>query len=299
MDRPDAGEVPRLRLRVGRGGVPAVRDDPPPGPGDLPEVREDVLEPDRRVRRVRGGREQGPRRRGGGGREGVRPRPGDGPADRAAPHGAGLPGLRGRDQARAPGVRGPPRPPPHHLPPQPPPQRRSRKTLRQRAAPAAPKRQDRTRCLACRAVVPESETTCPACGAALGPEAEQAYMEKTLAGVRGSLEVLSEDPDFQSMPEAVRREILSAMEGMLQGPEATEDDEYTRQIEAWREKGFDVEPVILLLAQHPSNFRERAVRIIRAQIRKKMEGGMFKCPLCEERLESTAEECGNCGAKFA
>jgi len=175
----------------------------------------------------------------------------------------------------------------------------SRKILLQSVAPAAPKRQDRTRCLACRAVVPESETTCPACGAALGPEAEQAYMEKTLAGVRGSLEVLSEDPDFQSMPEAVRREILSAMEGMLEGPEATEDDEYTRQIEAWREKGFDVEPVILLLAQHPSNFRERAVRIIRAQIRKKMEGGMFKCPLCEERLESTAEECGNCGAKFA
>src|SRR3972149_2792348 len=230
MDRPDAGEVPRLRLRVGRGGVPRLRADPPPGPGDLPEVREDVLEPDRRVRRVRGGREQGPRRRGGGGREGVRPRPGDGPADRAAPHGAGLPGLRGRDQARAPGVRGPPRPPPHDLPQDPPAERRARRAEAAGPGAAAP----RPRCLACRAVVPESETTCPACGAALGPEAEQAYMEKTLAGVRGSLEVLSEDPDFRSMPETVRREILNAMEGMLEGPEPIEDDEYTRHASIWR-----------------------------------------------------------------
>ncbi len=175
----------------------------------------------------------------------------------------------------------------------------SRKILLSSVAPKAPARQDLTRCLACRVIVAESETKCPACGAALGPEAEEAYIKQTLAGVRGSLTTLSEDPDFRAMPEEVRQEILRAMEGMLGGPEPLEDDEIHRQIEAWREKGFDVEPVLLLLAQHPSNFRDRAVRIIRAQIRKKMEGGMFKCPLCEERLEATAEECGNCGAKFA
>ena len=102
-----------------------------------------------------------------------------------------------------------------------------------------------------------------------------------------------------SMPATVRKEILDEIGTMLQAPTLPTDAEFGAQIEAWRERGFDVDPVLVLLAQHPNNFRERAVRLIRSQIRKKMEGGTFKCPLCEVYLEPAAEECGNCGAKFA
>src|SRR5207247_1960350 len=133
----------------------------------------------------------------------------------------------------------------------------------------------------------------------LGPEAEQSFIEKRLAEVQGSLAPLAEDPDFKSMPATVRKEILDEIGTMLQAPTLPTDAEFGAQIEAWRERGFDVDPVLVLLAQHPNNFRERAVRLIRSQIRKKMEGGTFKCPLCEVYLEPAAGACGNCGAKFA
>jgi len=176
----------------------------------------------------------------------------------------------------------------------------SRKILLSSIAPKATEKVGRTTCLACHATVLETESHCPVCGAVLGPAAEQAFIEKKLAEVQGSGASLATDPDFLSMPQAVREEILREMGTMLdeaQGPGA--DDEFHLQIEAWRAKGFDVEPVLLLLAQHPSNFRDRAVRLIRAQIRKKSEGGVFRCPLCDIALEATAEECANCGAKFA
>ncbi|TLZ61494.1 MAG: hypothetical protein E6K16_06110 [Methanobacteriota archaeon] len=174
----------------------------------------------------------------------------------------------------------------------------SRKILLRSVVPKAPHRIGRTTCVACHTNVLETETKCPACGAALGPDAEVAAIEKRLAEVQGSLVPLAEDPDFRSMPDPVRQEILREISTMLVAPSPPSDAEFRAQIEAWRRKGFDVDPILVLLAQHPNNFRERAVRLIRAQIRKKMEGGMFKCPLCDVYLEPAAEVCGNCGARF-
>ena len=176
----------------------------------------------------------------------------------------------------------------------------TRKILLATVMPKAPSsRVGRVTCMACSATVLETETMCPACGAPLGADAEEAFIKKRLAGVQGSLAPLAEDPDFRSMPATVRQEILEEISTMLQAPSPPTDAEFAAQIEAWRERGFDVDPVLVLLAQHPNNFRERAVRLIRSQIRKKMEGGLFKCPLCDVYLEPAAEECGNCGAKFA
>ena len=175
----------------------------------------------------------------------------------------------------------------------------SRNILLASVVPKTSHRIGRTTCMSCHATVLETETTCPACGAALGPEAEAAFIEKRLEEVQGSLVSLAEDPDFRSMPDTVRQEILREISTMLVSPSPPSDAEFRAQIEAWRRKGFDVDPILVLLAQHPNNFRERAVRLIRSQIRKKMEGGMFKCPLCDVYLEPAAEECGNCGARFA
>ena len=174
----------------------------------------------------------------------------------------------------------------------------SRKILLGAVVPKASHRIGRTTCMACRTSVLETETKCPACGAALGPEAEVAFIEKRLTEVKGSLAPLAEDPDFRSMPDPVREEILREISTMLVSPSLPSDAEFRAQIEAWRRKGFDVDPILVLLAQHPNNFRERAVQLIRSQIRKTMEGGMFKCPLCEVYLDPAAAECGNCGARF-
>jgi len=68
---------------------------------------------------------------------------------------------------------------------------------------------------------------------------------------------------------------------------------------AWRQKGFDVAPVEQLLAEDLSSFRAGGTRLIRLQAMKKAGSGAYRCPLCEISVESTAEECGNCGARFA
>ncbi|HLB67472.1 MAG TPA: hypothetical protein VJN63_03185 [Thermoplasmata archaeon] len=156
----------------------------------------------------------------------------------------------------------------------------------------------KTTCFECHTTLLESETRCPACGSTLGPAAEAAYIERRLAEVRPAAGVLSEDQDFRSMPDDVRGEILRALGSMLEEETVTEE-EFHRQVDAWREKGFDVAPVLVLLTQHPNDVRDRAIRLIRAQIRKKREGSVFRCPLCDEILAPTVEECGNCGAKFS
>ena len=76
-------------------------------------------------------------------------------------------------------------------------------------------------------------------------------------------------------------------------------EECQHQLVAWRAKGFDVVPLERLLEVDPKRFREISARLIRAQVMKKAEGGRYRCPLCDLRLESTAEECENCGARFA
>src|SRR5207245_8027939 len=122
-------------------------------------------------------------------------------------------------------------------------------------------------------------------------------IEARLEHVTGDLVNLAADEDFQRMPEDVRNEILQAFGGV------TRDDllreEYSHQVEVWRTKGFDVGRVEPLLDEDLATFREQSARLIRIQVAKKADSGTYRCPLCEIRLESTAEECGNCGARFA
>ncbi len=138
---------------------------------------------------------------------------------------------------------------------------------------------------------------CRTCGSARAEELDADAIERKLQEVTGEIVDLAQDEDFREMPQDIRDEILHAFAGV------DEDDvmreEYLRQIEAWRAKGFDVEALERLLESDLQGFRERGVRLIRAQILKKAQGGRYRCPLCDAALAATAEECENCGARFA
>lgn len=152
------------------------------------------------------------------------------------------------------------------------------------------------RCPVCGSAWPEGSDRCTTCGSAASSEVPVAAVEQKLEQVTGEIVALSHDADFREMPEDVRRELLDAFGGL--DPEALVREEYRHQIEAWREKGFDVGPLEDLLASDLDQFREKSVRLIRAQILKKVEGGEFRCPLCDVALPPEAEQCENCGAKF-
>ncbi|TLZ86286.1 MAG: hypothetical protein E6K01_09710 [Methanobacteriota archaeon] len=153
------------------------------------------------------------------------------------------------------------------------------------------------RCPMCGAAWLANATRCASCGSTFGLELDPVAIEARLEHVTGDLVNLAADEDFQRMPEDVRNEILQAFGGV------TRDDllreEYSHQVEVWRTKGFDVGRVEPLLDEDLATFREQSARLIRIQVAKKADSGTYRCPLCEIRLESTAEECGNCGARFA
>ena len=158
---------------------------------------------------------------------------------------------------------------------------------------------------------PETEAPCSKCGAAwigiadrcatcfsasafdLNPD----LMEQKLGQITGEIVDLDLDDDFLGMPEAVRDEYVQVFAGA--DPEAFLREECEHQIAAWRQKGFDVAGVEQLLEQDLSRFREGGTRLIRLQVMKKVGSGTYRCPLCEISVGSTAEECGNCGARFA
>ncbi len=153
------------------------------------------------------------------------------------------------------------------------------------------------RCPMCGAAWLADAPRCASCGSTFGLELDPAAIEARLEQITGDLVNLAADEDFQGMPEDVRNEILQAFGGV------TRDDllreEYSHQVDAWRTKGFDVGRVEPLLDEDLATFREQSARLIRLQVAKKADSGTYRCPLCEIRLESTAEECGNCGARFA
>ncbi len=153
------------------------------------------------------------------------------------------------------------------------------------------------RCPVCGAAWGPRDAACDRCGSARGPAAEPGAIDRKIEEVTGELVDLARDEDFREMPEEVRDEILQAFAGL------SEDDilreEYRRQIAAWWAKGFDVTALEALLASDLQGFREKSVRLIRAQIRKKSDAGTYRCPLCDAVLEPAAEECENCGARFA
>ena len=136
---------------------------------------------------------------------------------------------------------------------------------------------------------------CPACGDRGEREVAPDEIRRKLEEVAGVVYDLEGDPDFQGMPEELREEILDAFE------EAgfTIDSEYAEQFREWRARGFDTAEVERVLREEGVEaFREKFVRLIRAQLLKHRKGDRFECPLCEVELPATVEECDNCGAKF-
>ncbi|HYM40372.1 MAG TPA: hypothetical protein VEY12_09595 [Thermoplasmata archaeon] len=153
------------------------------------------------------------------------------------------------------------------------------------------------RCPICGGSTRPGADACATCGAPFPPARPEATVGRKLQEVTEGIGILDEDEDFREMPEEVRRELLDAFGGV--NPEDVLRDEYRHQVELWRERGFDVTQLESLLAQDLAEFRERSVRLIRAQILKRGRNGDFRCPLCDVQLEAAAELCGNCGAKFA
>ena len=153
------------------------------------------------------------------------------------------------------------------------------------------------RCPVCDAQTPPGSDRCPTCGSAVSAAVPVKTVEQKLQAVASEIVTLAEDEDVREMPEDVRRELLDALGGLRS--EDVMREEYRRQIDAWRERGFEVAALEALLAKDLEGFRERSVRLIRAQILKRAKGGEFRCPLCDVRLAAAATECDNCGAKFA
>ncbi len=151
-------------------------------------------------------------------------------------------------------------------------------------------------CPVCGSPWPFGVDRCPVCGSAATKELPVASVERKLRDVADELVHLGEEEDVEDIPEDVRKELLDAFEAI--DPEDVVREEYRRQIEAWRAKGFVVAPLEDLLTKDLDAFRERGVRLIRAQMRKKVEAGRFRCPLCEVVLLPEAEVCENCGARF-
>lgn len=173
----------------------------------------------------------------------------------------------------------------------------ARRALLPEPEPHAGPRADGRSCAACGTPWRSGADRCATCGSTRAEELDAEAIERKLQEVTGEIVDLAQDEDFREMPDDVREEILQAFAGV------DEDDvlreEYGRQIEAWRAKGFDVEALERLLETDLAGFRERGVRLIRAQILKKGRGGRYRCPLCDAALDAAAEECENCGARFA
>lgn len=152
-------------------------------------------------------------------------------------------------------------------------------------------------CASCGELAPATARACPSCGASLAFEDRSRAMERRLAKATTEVPHYETDPDFRTMPESVQREIISAMGS--EDLDLSLRTHFLQQIEAWRGKGFEVSLLVKLLDRDPEAFRTQGVRMIRAQILKRRDAGTFRCPLCDDVLPPTVEECGNCGAKFA
>ncbi len=153
------------------------------------------------------------------------------------------------------------------------------------------------RCPVCATRRPLGADRCPTCGSSASTGVAVEAIEEKLQSVAGEVVNLAKDRDIQDMPEDARQELLQALGGL--DPDDVLREECRRQLDAWRAKGFDVLPLEDLLDTDLEGFREQSVRLIRAQILKRAVGGGFRCPLCDARLSPAAEECENCGAKFA
>lgn len=153
------------------------------------------------------------------------------------------------------------------------------------------------RCPVCSSPWPLESDRCPTCGSSATDLPPTAVTERNLEEVAEEIVSLPGDQDSRSRLEDIRKKLFDTFQSI--DPEDLVRREYRRQIDAWREKGFDVAPLEDLLLTDLDRFRKDAVRLIRAQIRAKAAERTFPCPLCNEALPAQAAECTNCGAKLA
>jgi predicted amidophosphoribosyltransferase len=158
---------------------------------------------------------------------------------------------------------------------------------------------------------------CEKCKYSPLPEWSEHWMKERLDKLTDEVENLCSHPDFQAMPEDMKKQVLSEVNGMLEpvfneerlvaelesvfGSIDEEEEnvkQYRMQIDAWRKKGFDVSALEGLLDKSVDDFRANCVKILRLQMHKKHKEFKFLCPLCEAGLAAEAKECPNCGAKF-
>lgn len=173
----------------------------------------------------------------------------------------------------------------------------ARRMLLSELAPEAAKAGAGDRCPVCAGRLGPGDDRCTTCGSPVAARDSWETLDRKLKQVTAELLTLAEDSDVREMPAEVRKDLLDAFGGMSQ--EGALRDGYRRQVDAWRNRGFDVTGLEELLDTDLDGFRERSVRLIRAQIRKKATATGFRCPLCEMHLPAEAERCNNCGAKFA
>ncbi len=152
-------------------------------------------------------------------------------------------------------------------------------------------------CPVCGTPWPAGADRCLVCGSTAATDVRIESVEETLGEIADGLAEQGSDAGAAEMPPEVQADLLGALAGL--DPDEVIRDEYRRQIEAWRSKGFVVGPLEDLLEKDLDGFRARSVRLIRAQMLKKREGGEFRCPLCEATLAPEVEACENCGARFA
>lgn len=158
---------------------------------------------------------------------------------------------------------------------------------------------------------------CEKCKYSPLPEWSEHWIRERLDKVTEEVENLCAHPDFEAMPEEMKKQVLAEVNGMLEpvyneerlvselegvfgslDKEEEQVKQYGMQMEAWKCKGFDVSDLEKLLEKNPDEFRVNCVKILRLQIRKQIKDFKFVCPLCDAGLEPEAKECPNCGALF-
>ena len=173
-------------------------------------------------------------------------------------------------------------------------------------------------CPVCQSPFDEETGYCQKCRYSPLPEGSDDWIKGRLDKVADEVESLMTNPDFQEMPDESKKQALDEINEELEpvedeekmiselesvfGPVETEDEsklQYRLQIQAWREKGFNVDELEKLLETDIEKFRNEGVRLVRSQIRKQNDELEFECGMCHTRVGGDAEECPKCGARFS
>lgn len=148
-------------------------------------------------------------------------------------------------------------------------------------------------CPVCGGPTNPGDARCGTCGSALSTRIPPSPSPLEMGDPAADLAAPEEDAEAGAMPDAIRRELLGALDAL--GYKDVLRDQYRRQVDAWRSKGFEVGEIESLLDNDLDGFRERSVPLIRAQVLARAGGG--RCPLCDSGLPVAARMCENCGAR--